>query len=873
MPPSPKPRIVTAFAAAALSVVFSACMLSEPLDWPGARAGAASEPDPGYVRLSLDLERNARQALAKTATADTVFTLDSLAVVLTAPGMAARTYTYPISGRADTGNVALSPLRLELPALRNWTARIYSLSLRANPAGLDTVHIDSVTFAVRPGDTTRVAKIVSPAYSILRARFTSANADSVGYNVLWVRLRVDGVTRDSAAIGGGTTTLNAVHFPSANVGYVAGDSGRFSKTTDAGATWVAHPGGTATRALRSVFFVSDAVGYSIDEDGRLRGSTTGGVAPDAWNPGWTDRVLVPFAPRAMSFTSQDLGFVVGAGGGMSRISSNGNAIHAVNSNTGSDLNAIYFTSAATGYAVGANETILKTTNATTSNAAEIVWSSSAGGWFPQTSGTTGDVRDIRFTSATRGWAIGPDYVRLTTNGGATWEARGGLNVSSPRAFWFTGPADAWTVGDNGQMSQYDGEWYWQPRASGTSQNLRAVRFAGADTGWAVGDNRTVLRTTQGTNKGVWPPNTQWTAYTVPVGATITLRAAAPVTGKIVYIAGDSGRIVKSVNAGNAWSAQTSGTTRALYDLGFAGPSNGWAVGDNGTILHTTNGGGAWNAQASGTTRNLRSIHVLSADTAYAAGDSGLVLKTVNGGSTWYRQGTPTGRNLHRVYFYNSTVGFAVGTDGVILNAVNQGENWSGSGGLKDLYAVQFRNADTGYVAGAQGTLLRTYNAGASWQKLSTGTTATLYTVRFVSRDTGWVTGAGGLILRTVNGGSSWSPQSSGTSTDLRSAFFTTSRRGYVVGGGESLVTTSNGGATWAYQSLATPGAKLFDKLLAWKYLKPGRTHAVLLQAADRASPMRGYEASLDLTIGAGRDSTLLAPMKRCGLVDSLPCTP
>src|SRR5690606_15173379 len=128
---------------------------------------------------------------------DTTFELDSLILVLTAAGMDTLTWRYAISGRADTGNITVSPGIYELASLRNWKARFYTVDVRTGPPPVrDTVHIDSVIFAVLPGDTVFVNKIVSPALAILRARFLSHAADSLGSGIRYVRLKVDGITRD-----------------------------------------------------------------------------------------------------------------------------------------------------------------------------------------------------------------------------------------------------------------------------------------------------------------------------------------------------------------------------------------------------------------------------------------------------------------------------------------------------------------------------------------------------------------------------------------------------------------------------------------------------------------------------------------------------
>ena len=57
-----------------------------------------------------------------------------------------------------------------------------------------------------------------------------------------------------------------------------------------------------------------------------------------------------------------------------------------------------------------------------------------------------------------------------------------------------------------------------------------------------------------------------------------------------YVVGDTGTILKTIDGGTTWIAQTSGTDNSLYAVSFADVSTGYAVGASGTILKTTNGG-------------------------------------------------------------------------------------------------------------------------------------------------------------------------------------------------------------------------------------------------------------------------------------------
>ena len=62
------------------------------------------------------------------------------------------------------------------------------------------------------------------------------------------------------------------------------------------------------------------------------------------------------------------------------------------------------------------------------------------------------------------------------------------------------------------------------------------------------------------------------------------------TSQVGYCIGDSGAILKTSNAGENWYNQISPTSERLNKVNFVDQNFGFAVGDNGTILRTTDGG-------------------------------------------------------------------------------------------------------------------------------------------------------------------------------------------------------------------------------------------------------------------------------------------
>lgn len=299
----------------------------------------------------------------------------------------------------------------------------------------------------------------------------------------------------------------------------------------------------------------------------------------------------------------------------------------------------------------------------------------------------------------------------------------------------------------------------------TTNHLHSVRFIGSATGWAVGDAGTIIRTT---------------------------------------------------NAGAAWTIQDSRTTSRLSDVDFADAANGWAVGGGGpfgqtyaTILRTTDGGTTWRTQASGNAPILSGVDFVDAANGWAVGDNGTILHTADGGRTWSAQTSGTTAALWKVRFVNASTGWASGgngNEGVVLKTTDGGLSWSAETILgAQLYALDFASATHGWMAdpAQPGRIFATTNGGATWGPLPSGTLSLLNGIAFADTATGWAVGSSGTILRSSNGGGSWTAQASGTAAALHAVAAIDAQTAWAVGAGGVIVHTANGGTSWSRQDFRT----------------------------------------------------------------------
>jgi photosystem II stability/assembly factor-like uncharacterized protein len=826
------PRLALALT---LAGMFSGCLFE------GSEGNANSAT--GYVRFDLRLSRTDKP-LGKTATADTTFDLDSVLVVLSASGAASQSFSYPISGRADLAALPVSLPAYPVAALRTWKAMIYSIDTTLNPVRRDTVHIDSVFFGVPAGDTAEVAKTVSPAFSILRARFVSNQADSIAHGMRFVRLRVNGVTRDSLDLSSIAENLNAVHFATTSVGYAVGDGGALRKTTNGGSDWTSPSSGT-TQNLRAVWFTSATHGWIGGDGGVIRKTTDGA--------NWTAQASgTAQAINRFYFADASNGWAFGDGGTMLRTIDGGANWTALagwglmTSGTTTSLRGIDFVDANTGYVVGGGGLIRKTVNGG--------WS-----WTAQASGTGAVLNGVSVSGSVGVAAGSGGVITYTSNGGSSWTAV----TSGSTAYYgaYTNGTRHWVAGDNGAVRYSTNGTAWTLATNTGSTNYRGVFFRSNSLGWVVGAQGVIRKTTSSTYNS-------WTQQGSGVTAQ-TLNSVWFFDDNRGWAVGNAGTVLRTTNGGTNWLPAAAGS-QTLTGVWFASATVGYVSGYGGAIYKSTDGGANWTAQASGTTQNLNAIHGANANEVWTAGESGVIARASQGGAA------VTAQNLNGAYFRNDT-GYVVGDAGTALRTVDAGDSWTAlTGASANNINGVFSTGNYAYLVGDAGKIYTVPHDGATTALTArtSNTTANLYGVwgsPTVGSTRMYAVGAGGDIRYITSATSAWSALSSGTSETLRGIQCSGgSVACWTVGTNEAVLKSTNG-TSWTVQG---GGVRDFDELLAYKYLKPGVSATVVLQAIDQVSPLRGYQATLSLNMGAGVDSTLQTGLTRCGYGGSTPaCAP
>jgi photosystem II stability/assembly factor-like uncharacterized protein len=213
-------------------------------------------------------------------------------------------------------------------------------------------------------------------------------------------------------------------------------------------------------------------------------------------------------------------------------------------------------SAAEGWAVGANGTILHYNDPT---------------WSLMTSPTTSDLKGVSFLSGASndGYAVGVGGVIIHWNGSA-WSTVTSPTATNLNAVAMIATSNVLAVGDGGVTLRWNGT-LWSTLTSPTTNNLYGVaRWPSGTNAFAVGDAGTIMR---------WN-SVNWTILTPSPTTTNRFTSISMFSSGDGWAVGTHGTFYHW--NGSSWTAAASPTANTLYAAATNIASDAWAVGEGGS---------------------------------------------------------------------------------------------------------------------------------------------------------------------------------------------------------------------------------------------------------------------------------------------------
>ncbi len=320
-----------------------------------------------------------------------------------------------------------------------------------------------------------------------------------------------------------------------------------------------------------------------------------------------------------------------------------------------NLNAVDFYNELLGLTVSDLGTILRT------NDGGLTWQDILSGFSTPLSSVQFLTESIVVAGGSQpsGFGVPGPNILFSTDGGNIWSNKA-RSIEQPFAIFgisFSSPSRGWVAGANYIYGTADGGETWDALRVNLNEDLRDIVFVDSAKGFAVGSRASqslILRTTNG--------GTTWQSQTFA-----NIQSFHRVTFPTVdtgFVAGDAGAILKTTNGGQSWTRLNTGTTNGFFDVDFISTQVGW-VPDGNSARKTTDGGATWTATEVSSFDFIGRLSFPNVDVGYAAGNN--FYKTTDGGLHW-EQLPAFFSNIRDLLFIDDNRGWAITNDGIIATS-------------------------------------------------------------------------------------------------------------------------------------------------------------------------------------------------------------
>ncbi len=568
-------------------------------------------------------------------------------------------------------------------------------------------------------------------------------------------------------------TINSLmgdYFISSQEGWVVGYEGLILHTTNGGYDWETQHS-DPDESLSGIFFIDDTEGWTVGWSSIYHTTDAGVTWEKQVKPNWPGDLYDVF------FINHDTGWIVGAYKIIFKTTNGGENWYRIMSNLDEErwFYSVDFGDELHGCAVGGSlsgdEGILMVTDDGGENWTEVtppgaktlhkvsfmnsstVWACGSGGqlyksedagatWTSHQLATTERYVDIHFFDELKGALLMNHEIRLTQDGGETWDS-------------------LVTIDFNSSVSSF---------ASGTYNHLVAVGYAGY--------------ITKSVNGG-----TTWIDLTNSIRSPIyqigffNESDGFAVTGYFNAVG-----FIRTSDGGYNWEEDTTIENGPFYQMQIKGQS-GFFLNNTSQMMKTVDGGETWTLyDVPDLTSYYYDIQFANDLTGYLCGSNSLLVKTNDGGLTWQQITFEQNYKFTFMFFINENTGWLIDWDNRhLVWTTNGGEDWDAVRLIESNYifkphTIFFINEQIGFVTTAEGVLFKTTDGGNSWEQFYVFTGSEIQTSRvyFVNEEEGWYTN-GYRVYHTLDGGETWiNPQSFGFS-HIKNMFFLENGQGWLCG--------------------------------------------------------------------------------------------
>lgn len=417
------------------------------------------------------------------------------------------------------------------------------------------------------------------------------------------------------------------------------------------------------------------------------------------------------------------------------------------------------------------------------------------------------LNSITFATDSVVWAVGANGTMLkSTDAGNTWQLQDKITFYQLNAVWFTSKDTGYIAGDSSNyglmLKTTDGGLSWKKQYYGNSNynSSFSLFFTNKNTGYVGGSSRLGKTTNGGTN---WQ-NTNLGSGVISDIHFINKDTGYAVNGSYIY---------KTINAGANWNLIFNSGSVTFTSIHFATKDTGYVCGLSGYIYRTINGGSSWSLHLD-INPSIRDIDFVSQDTGYisTSGGSGygLILKTYDRGTTWTYHFIYLNTDLDLRSIAKNKLGriIAVSKYGDIVVSDDDCATWQNKKQKNKGAAYFLTKSNRGiyYFAGDSANIYTTSNNGNTFTKIkySNSNNAIIRELAWPYKDTAFIYGSYSgsySFRRTFNGGTTWSSVPSYTAgtipSNISNITFPTSNNGFLSTY-YNVYRTTNAGNTWAF---------------------------------------------------------------------------